>query len=43
MQRGTIDYYNKRFHQYHIQFPDSSEDDYIDPADIDGVEMILEA
>ena len=43
MQRGTIDYYNKSFHQYHIQFPDSSEDDYIDPADIDGVEMILEA
>ena len=39
----TIDYYNTSFHQYHIQFPNSFEDDYIDSADIDGVEMVLEA
>ena len=42
-QRGTIDYYNKKFKQYHIQFPNSSEDDYIDSSDIDGVEMVLES
>lgn len=38
---GTLDYFNTKFEEYHIQFLDSSEDDYIKSTDIDGVEMIL--
>ena len=40
-QSGTIDYFNKNFQQYHIEFEDSSEDDYVKMSDINGVDMIL--
>lgn len=40
-QHGKIDYFNTSFQQYHIQFDDSDDDDYISISDINGVDMIL--
>ena len=40
-QEGRIDYYNKKLKQLHLKFQDSSEDDYVNESDIDGVELML--
>ena len=29
------------FEEYHVQFNDSGDEDYVKESDIDGVEMIL--
>ena len=38
---GVINYYNTKLQEYHIEFDDSTEDDYIKESDIDGIEMII--
>ena len=38
---GKIDYYNKKLREFHIRFNESSDDDYIQEKDIDGIEVIL--
>ena len=38
---GSLDYFNTEFQQYHISFEGSTEDDYMKPEEIDGIEMVL--
>ena len=38
---GKIDYYNVRLKQYHIEFEQGEDDDYIVEKDIDGVDLKL--
>merc|ERR1719323_2241344 len=38
---GTIDYYNVRLQQYHIEFEKGEDDDYIVEKEIDGVDLKL--
>ena len=38
---GTINYYNTKLREYHIEFDDSTEDDYVKKSEIDGINIIL--